>query len=38
MISKREWKFFHRYPFGPLEFYNLKDDPDERENLIDNEE
>lgn len=38
MIRNREWKYIHRYPFGPHELYNLKDDPDERENLIDNEE
>jgi choline-sulfatase len=34
MIRSREWKYIHRYPYGPNEFYNLKDDPDEQENLI----
>ncbi len=38
MIRNREWKYIHRYPFGPHELYNLKDDPNERENLIDKEE
>ncbi|HDS74235.1 MAG TPA: DUF4976 domain-containing protein, partial [Firmicutes bacterium] len=35
MIRTREWKYVHRYQYGPHELYNLKDDPDERVNLID---
>lgn len=38
MIRNKEWKYIHRYPFGPHELYNLKNDPDERVNLIDSEE
>ncbi len=35
MIRSREWKYVHRYPDGPHELYDLKNDPGERENLID---
>jgi len=35
MIRTEEWKYIHRYPYGGHELYNLKDDPDERENLVD---
>lgn len=38
MIRNKEWKYIHRYPFGPHELYNLKEDPNERVNLIDSEE
>ncbi|HBQ64025.1 MAG TPA: sulfatase [Clostridiales bacterium] len=34
MIRTREWKYVHRYPFGPHELYDLVQDPGERENLI----
>ncbi len=34
MIRTREWKYVHRYPYGPHELYNLADDPDELKNLI----
>ena len=34
MIRTKEWKYIHRYPFGPHEFYDLKADPGEEENLI----
>ncbi len=34
MIRTKEWKYVHRYPYGPNELYHLKDDPDERTNLI----
>jgi len=37
MIRSKEWKYVHRYPYGPHELYNLRDDPDERNNLIDDE-
>lgn len=34
MVRTREWKYVHRYPFGPHEFYDLKRDPAEKDNLI----
>lgn len=34
MIRNREWKYIHRYPYGPHELYHLITDPDEKENLI----
>jgi arylsulfatase A-like enzyme len=34
MIRTREWKYVHRYPYGPHELYHLADDPDERDNLL----
>ncbi|MCD3352050.1 sulfatase-like hydrolase/transferase [Clostridium botulinum D/C] len=38
MIRTKEWKYVHRYPAGPHELYDLVNDPDEKVNLIDNEE
>ncbi|MCS7460446.1 sulfatase-like hydrolase/transferase [Paenibacillus doosanensis] len=35
MIRTREWKYVHRYPYGPHELYHLASDPDERVNRID---
>lgn len=35
MIRTREWKYVHRYPYGPHELYDLANDPGERENLVD---
>ncbi|MCY3020470.1 MAG: sulfatase-like hydrolase/transferase [Planctomycetota bacterium] len=35
MIRTREWKYVHRYPYGPHELYGLASDPDERKNLVD---
>lgn len=35
MIRTREWKYIHRYPFGPHELYHLAVDPEEQNNLID---
>lgn len=35
MIRTQEWKYVHRYPYGPHELYDLVNDPDERLNLID---
>jgi len=35
MIRTREWKYVHRYPFGQHELYDLKRDPGERRNLVD---
>lgn len=34
MVRSREWKYVHRYPYGPHELYDLLHDPDERMNLI----
>ncbi|MFP4441757.1 MAG: sulfatase-like hydrolase/transferase [Spirochaetia bacterium] len=34
MIREKEWKYIHRYPYGPHELYNISRDPDERNNLI----
>jgi arylsulfatase A-like enzyme len=34
MIRTREWKYVHRYPYGPHELYNLAEDPGERRNLV----
>ncbi len=34
MIRSRTHKYIHRYPYGPNEFYDLLEDPDERTNLI----
>jgi len=36
MIRTKQWKYIHRYPNGPHELYNLKNDPAETTNLIDN--
>ena len=35
MIRTPEWKYVHRYPYGPHELYNMVRDPDERKNLVD---
>jgi arylsulfatase A-like enzyme len=35
MIRTREWKYIHRYPYGPHELYDLTHDPGERRNRID---
>ena len=37
MIRTKEWKYVHRYAYGPHELYNLADDPGEERNLIDDE-
>lgn len=34
MIRTKEWKYIHRYPYGPHELYNLKEDPDEKHNIF----
>jgi arylsulfatase A-like enzyme len=33
MIRTREWKYVHRYPYGPHELYDLTADPEEENNL-----
>lgn len=35
MIRTSEWKYVHRYPYGPHLLFDLKRDPGERANLID---
>jgi arylsulfatase A-like enzyme len=35
MIRDHEWKYVHRYPYGPHELYHLAEDPGENCNLID---
>ena len=35
MIRTQEWKYVHRYPYGPHELYDLVNDSGERKNLID---
>jgi arylsulfatase A-like enzyme len=35
MIRSPEWKYVHRYPYGPHELYHLSEDPDETRNLVD---
>lgn len=37
MIRTREWKYVHRYPYGPHELYHLTDDPSEQRNLAGDE-
>jgi arylsulfatase A-like enzyme len=34
MIRTRDWKYVHRYPDGPNELYDLRNDPDERRSLV----
>lgn len=35
MIRTKEWKYIHRYPYGPHELYDLINDPDEKRNVVD---
>ena len=35
MIRTKEWKYIHRYSDFPNELYDLINDPDERNNLVD---
>jgi len=35
MVRTPEWKYVHRYPDGPHELFDLRDDPGERRNRID---
>ena len=34
MIRTKEWKYIHRYPYGPHELYDLVHDPEEQFNLL----
>lgn len=38
MIRNREWKYVHRYPYGPNELYHLTEDKNEERNLFFNKE
>lgn len=38
MVRTKEWKYIHRYPYGPHEFYNLITDKEEKRNEINNKE
>lgn len=35
MIRTRDWKYVHRYPYGPHELFDLVNDPGEKVNLLD---
>ena len=35
MVRTREWKYVHRYPDGPHELYDLRNDAGERRNVVD---
>lgn len=35
MVRTRDWKYVHRYPAGPHELFDMKADPGERNNLVD---
>jgi arylsulfatase A-like enzyme len=34
MVRERDWKYVHRYPYGPHELYHLAEDPAETRNLV----
>ena len=34
MIRTEDWKYIHRYPYGPNELFDLKNDPGEETNLV----
>lgn len=35
MLRNQRYKYVHRYPYGPHEFFDLEEDPGEEHNLID---
>ena len=35
MVRTHEWKYVHRYPDGPHELFDMRADPGERTNLVD---
>ncbi len=35
MIRNKQWKYVHRYPYGPHELYDIAKDQEEKVNLID---
>lgn len=34
MVRTTDWKYVHRFPYGPHELYHIADDPDETSNLV----
>lgn len=38
MLRTEEWKYVHRYPYGPNELYDLVNDAGELHNLVDDQE
>ena len=38
MVRTRDWKYIHRYPYGPHELYHLSSDPREETNLAGRDE
>lgn len=38
MIRTRDWKYIHRYPYGPHELFHLAEDPGETRNLQEDQE
>ena len=38
MVRTREWKYVHRYPYGPHELYDIVNDPEEKNNLAEEED
>lgn len=38
MIRDKEWKYIHRYPYGPDELYHVSVDPEEATNLLNDPE
>ncbi|MCZ8510986.1 sulfatase-like hydrolase/transferase [Paenibacillus filicis] len=38
MIRTQDWKYVHRYPYGPHELYDLRNDPNEDANRVDDSE
>ncbi|WP_318614296.1 sulfatase-like hydrolase/transferase [Sporosarcina sp. YIM B06819] len=34
MVRTKEWKYIHRYPYGPHELYDVVNDPEEKVNRI----
>jgi arylsulfatase A-like enzyme len=35
LVRTAEWKYVYRHAYGPHELYDLVNDPDERQNLVD---
>jgi arylsulfatase A-like enzyme len=34
MVRTQDWKYVHRYPYGPHELYDVSVDPGEETNLV----
>jgi choline-sulfatase len=35
MVRTHDWKYVYRHAYGPHELFDLRNDPDERQNLAD---